>query len=418
MFVMDGAGGGNLVLPLVRTVPINQFRICISKQDGEFCHVMSSAPKWITQYGRNRIEIFKHDSEYSTLEKIAEELGLSRGRFSALLNAQEPIVDERRILLNHLLSVLPCEDELMYSTDQSFAKNGDPPAMVTATPLRAQQGKTDLKTLLTSHDLSVQILSNQYPSLHQIFIHSFGQKFPSDHAKNQPHFPGFNYNHFIQVGIIFPFAGACKGERAFVGYYRAGSRFEHTKGASFIWGASFECNPAIEKTPEHSIVDNWISLVGFDKDAAKRQFLDSKTTILRNLFRYKIAIEGRIESITPFGVITRDERSANNRKCYTTYIFEAVMQSATNFRSPFEALKWAKQVFNFHDISPLILVGSGGALSWRSVEKEGKETDEEVFTTDKGRLNEMDIAAWRALRSPVKAIDFKQARFHPGFDLF
>lgn len=380
---------------------------------------MSSESFWITQYARDRIDAFKESSTYSTFGKLAAELRMSRGRLSDLFHAKKAVLQPRRAALNRLLGILPYEESLMYSTDQSFAKSSEVPIKKNDLIHREpHKPAPDLKTLLNDPALSQEIFADRYPSLHKVLVHAFGLKFFGDAAKKHPHLPGFSYNHFIQLGIIFSLSGTWNSKSLCIGYHRSGTRFEHTKGASILWAASFECNPPIDKIPDsRSVIDDWLARARLDRESARSVFWSPGKTILRTLFEYKIQIKGTIASIRPFGVVTRDERDGKDQRCYSNYVFEMVMESQETFERASEALKCAKQVLSPHNIPMLLMYRDGGLVSWKSDESEGKGQDTDVFATNEGRLNEMDIVAWRGI-GHGEAVDFKQTRFHPGFDLF
>jgi transcriptional regulator with XRE-family HTH domain len=267
--------------------------------------------------------------------------------------------------------------------------------------------RQDCKNVVADKSISRRILdARRLPSFAECIEAS--RTFPAinERHKDVPFVPEMGYNHFVQAGAVISIESRDSGIREVLAYGRSPGRGhpEHTPGIAILWSASFLHNLSLGV----STMDRWMEEVRTDPAAARTRFTAEVDSVLAELLDYKIGLRDLHLQIEPFALITNDQRSGQDaesgqRRIYTQYVFCARLSALGLKASVYPDLKSRTRGFPLYPLD----------------KKEMSREDLEHCFCDKstGRVNVMDILAWRGMFERTKTIRIGKATLVKGFDL-
>lgn len=334
---------------------------------------------------------------------LAEALDMSLHRIQDWLSGRaKGMHPKSRIALAKALGV--DESEL----DREYFLQDEPPS--TEINVRAFANglvMQDCKNVIRDESISERILgAHSLPSFVEC-VEASATFVPTDlEAKDVPIVRDLNYNHFFQAGALISVNSTESNQPHMLGYYRSplpGSpQHIHTQGLAVLWGASFPYNLS-RLSP--SFMDRWIGEVRRSPVRAQNQFTAERSSILADLLYYKINLSKLPTEITPFAVITNDQRNRESGagRVYTQYVFRmhlSVQESQKGIAKEFQRRAPAVRLC-FLPQAPMT----------------AQELKQLFCDRSSGKRNLMDILAWRAMFTKQRRIGIELAALRRGFDL-
>lgn len=211
----------------------------------------------------------------------------------------------------------------------------------------------------------------------------------------------FNYNHFLQIGILVEFKHS--NGRYLIGGQRIPQPhlpgYRHTQGAAVLWATGFRYRDVEDRGREP--MDSWVEQWSHDSDLARRSMTWTtlgRIPVLFKLFDGKFDLIGRTAVVTPFGVITNDQRGSDGSgRVYTQYVF--LVQITADATEDVEQL--ARQLVLLELTTELV----------------NDAIDPVVEFSHQGKPHAMDVLAWTAWNCDVERDQFESARFRRGFEI-
>jgi hypothetical protein len=310
----------------------------------------------------------------------------------------KPIIKKTRLKLAKAVGL--ADDRKILRRGGSHKADGaiGPETLTTVLDATAIQKRKfqDVKLVLHAPRLSKALISGKsMPSFAECMRQSNVWTPVDDRHKDYPFLRGSTFNHFVQLALVVTLD--LIGEPKLICYRRMPRpqvpSQVHTVGPSILFGCSSWAHVDRYKH-QKSPLDMWLDTVE-DSNEAEMALLGGERPILLQLAERKIDLLPHRRRITPFGIITRDERKESFKRVYTQFVFHVVLSVTT------------KDVDRF-----VRLIPAHGAQLSRLPEKIDPVS---VFAGDKGRLNTMDIVAWKALHCDDLVVQFGSARFCRGF---
>jgi hypothetical protein len=254
----------------------------------------------------------------------------------------------------------------------------------------------DIKLLLTSRDLSRSLLGLKDVVSFAECLRATTVWTPiNDAHKDHAIVPGLTYNHFVQPSVVVTLD--VDDSANVVAYSRVKRPFQpsnvHTEGMSILIAGSPLWNVVRHKK---SPLDHWLASTG-DRKKATTQLLGGISPAILHFVQYKIDLLRYECRILPLGVITKDECRRSHKRVYTQFVFRVRLTVK------------AKNLDDFVSHIP-----SRGLFPYRLSDNIDPE---QTFVSADGRVNEMDVVAWRALHGRAATLKFGSARFRRDFQI-
>lgn len=251
--------------------------------------------------------------------------------------------------------------------------------------------KQDIKVVLASRQICRSLLTRSHrPSLRACIEASVAFTPTDDRHKDYPFVPGSRYNHFCQPSAIVIFRHPA-GDRL-LAYPRkdvvGAPDYLHTQGTSILFAVDYFWGLHRRRG---TIVDEWLELACRNGDEAARRFVSGDPPILLQLLKYKLDLTAVPCNVSPFGIISRDERRGSLKRAYTQYVFRIEVE----VRSRIEPSTFVERI-----------PAPGLALRLLPM-----VIDADKVFIDGRRKNAMDIVACEALQSDAHRLSFEDATF-------
>lgn len=340
-----------------------------------------------------------------TLAELAFRSGLSAREINALLQKGA----RKKVFLHTIKSLstgLDIEDHELYGSTR--ARDGTPSELSGHRVSIDGVTRQEWKNVIVDESIRQRILSTEkMPSFAECIRAT--RTFPplDDQHKDYPFDPNSHYNHFLQAAAVISIEKAEEGAWQVLAYQRSPrpglSQYEHTRGNAILWGASFSYNLA---RPPWSEMDKWMEKVKTRASDAKMRFTAEVGSVLMELPDYKIDLRDLPLQIEPFAVITNDQRTERDHgskggRVYTQFVFHVRFSS--------QALEMSSEPdVGKRDYGTPWCCLSEQAMPYKALR--------DCFSQG-GKLNVMDVLAWKGMFVKKHRIAIEKATFTKGFVL-
>lgn len=337
---------------------------------------------------------------------LADHAGLNARTAYKLLSGNRPVVGATlkvvalRFDLQGDFSTLIAEQRREYRLDatrQSLVEYANQQSTIHDATFANGAHLQDIKAVIAAPNLSRRLLAAKItPSLREVLRASAIITTIDDSHKDHPFCPPLSYNHFVSICAVITLP---RYDDAYVlAYERMSPRhlpsYKHTRGLSILFATTPVCRLVHHQQSEF---DEWLHICDVDCSQAVTALIGPRQPILLRALRHKLDLCACRAEITPFGVVTNDQRDRQLQRVYTHFVFHVHLavgrknldQFVTGILAPGLTLCRLK-----HDI-----------------------IDDQTFVGDKARKNTQDIAVWRALKCDNPVFRFETSFFSRGFPI-